>query len=211
MIFCFSSVSSVSVAVPFGHSYYITHQKIWIFWCYGGRKNRRKSLLPTEDLWVIFLDTDCKINAHPPTKPPPTTSQTCNNPNPLFHNQIPQQNPTQFPLFHNTFPQLKNKSNSKSKSYLRNRFQKSKLHLPIRKSHLPYPNEFFCLNLQIIYQILTSHSKPINLKSPRKFRPNQSDSLKITQYSHIKQYLRANNKHILLRPPGTFKLHSGGD
>lgn len=122
------------------------------------------------------------------------------NPNPLFHNQIPQQNPTQFPLFHNTFPQLKNKSNPKSKSYLRNRFQKSKLHLPIRKSHLPYPNAFFCLNLQIIHKHRDPRFKHINTKSNRKFHPNQSNSLKIAQYTRIKQYLRVNNKHTLLTP-----------
>ena len=149
---------------------------------------------------MIFLDTDCKMNAPLPTKPPPIISQTCNNSKQLFHNQIPQQKPTQFPLFHNTFPQPKNKSNLKSKSYLRYRFQKSKPHLPIRKPHLPYSNAFSCLNLQIIHKRFNSYSKPINTKSHRKFHPNQSNYLKITQDQHIKQYLRVNNKYILLRP-----------
>lgn len=149
---------------------------------------------------MIFLHTDCKMNAHPLTKPPPTTSQTCNNPNPLFHNQIQQQNPAQFPLFHNTFPQPKNKSDSKSKFNSRNRFQKSKPHLLIYQPHLPYPNAFSYLNLYIIYKPTDSHVQTTVLKSPSKFHPNQSDSLKNTYYLHIKQYLRANNKHILLTP-----------
>ena len=148
------------------------------------------------------------MNAHTLTKPPPTTSQTCNNPNPLFHNQIQQQNPIKFPLFHNTFPQPKNKSNSKSKFSPCNRFQKSKPHLPLLQPHLPYHNAFSYLNLYIIYKPTDSHAQTTVLKSPRKFHSNQSNSFKITQYPHIKQYLLSNNKHILLISPGTFKLYS---
>ena len=151
------------------------------------------------------------MNAHQPTKPPPTTSQTCNNPNPLFHNQIQQQNPIKLPLFHNAFPQPKNKSDSKSKFNSRNRFQKSKPHLPIHQPHLPYPNAFSCLNLYIIYKPTNSHFQTTVLKFPRKFHPNQSNSFKITQYPHIKHYLLSNNKHILLTSPGTFKLYRSRD
>ena len=140
------------------------------------------------------------MNAHTPTKPPPTTSQTCNNPNPLFHNQIQQQTTIKFQLFHNTFPQPKNKSDSKSKFNSRNRYQKNNSHLLLHQPHLPYHNAFSCLNLYIIYKLTDSHAQTTVLKSPRKFHSNQSNSFKITQYPHIKQYLRANNKHILLTP-----------
>lgn len=140
------------------------------------------------------------MNAHTPTKPQPTTSQTYNNPNLLFHNKIPQQNHAQFQLFHNTFPQPKNKSDSKSKFNSRNCFQKSKSHLPLRQPHLPYPNAFSCLNLYIIYKRTNSHVQTTVLKSPRKFHPNQSDSFKITQYTHINNIFEPTINTYYLHP-----------
>ena len=137
--------------------------------------------MPTEDLWVIFLDTDCKMNTHPPTNHHKPIPNLHHNPNQLFHNQIPQQKPTQFPLFHISFHNQKTKSNPKSKFNSRNRFQKSKLHLPIRKSHSHNLNAFSCLNLQIIHKRFNLYVKPNNIKFHCKFRSNQSDSLKITQ------------------------------
>ena len=101
---------------PSRRYYYITHQKIWIFWRCGGRKNRRKSRCFQVFLWVIFLDTDCKMNTHPSTNHHQPIPNLHHNPNQLFHNQIPQQNPTQFPLFHISFHSSKTNRTQKVNS-----------------------------------------------------------------------------------------------
>ena len=73
-------------------------QKIWIFCTYRGTKNGRKSPEIPGSTWVIFLDTNPKINA----------------PNSQFHklhtpklNQIPHK-PNNTPTFSIPFPHLTN-------------------------------------------------------------------------------------------------------
>ena len=72
-------------------------QKIWIFWGGGGGKNHRFSRLRTVGLWVVFLETDCKINAKLGIFYPKF--------NPKFAFIFPQLNPTANPNPFPTFPQ----------------------------------------------------------------------------------------------------------
>lgn len=96
-------------------SHIFNHKKYEFFGVVGGRKNHGLSRFQTVGLWVVFLETDCKINAkNTPHTPPkhlqlPTYFSTTKSPSktpPFPHlstdpttSQIPnRQTPNQSPL-----------------------------------------------------------------------------------------------------------------
>lgn len=82
-----------------GNTIISQRQKIWIFRRDGGRKNHGLIRFWTVGLWVVFLETDCKINA----KFHQISAKFHQNHPPLFHNPNPKQISTTFPLIHNLF------------------------------------------------------------------------------------------------------------
>ena len=88
------------------YTIYFLPQKIWIFWGSRGRKNHSFDRIRTVGLWVVFLETDCKISNPKHPKLPihfPTSSPTSKSP-PFPHlsttfstSQIPIVKPTAQP------------------------------------------------------------------------------------------------------------------